>query len=66
MHPALQPRQGGDIPLGVKVPCHSCLVRDGAFPHGFGELKLFKSLSSPVNHLRDFGRRREEKLFHKP
>lgn len=48
MHPALQPMQGGDIPLGVKHPCHSCLVREGAFLHGFRELKLLKYLRAPV------------------
>lgn len=53
-------------PLGVKRPCCSCLVREGAFPHGFREQKRFKCLRAPVNHLGDFGRRREDKLFHKP
>lgn len=48
MHPALQPRQGGVIPLGVKHPCHNCLVREWAFLQGFRELKVFKYLRAPV------------------
>lgn len=67
--PALQPWQGGDIPHGRRAP----LLQPFGEGRGFSPwsrrtetLQTFIISRAPVKHFRDFGWRREKKLFSKP
>lgn len=66
--PALQPWQGRDTPCGCRAPLLQPMERGKGFSPWTGRNKTLPMLISraPVKHFRDFGGRKEEKLFYKP
>lgn len=65
--PALQPWQGRNIPRGCRAPLLQPFGEETSFSPWSQRTEILQTLISraPVKHFRDFGRRREEKLFDK-